>query len=254
MLTRLRHSRPVGLARYHLYRDVLLARPRRHACNICGWRGRRFLTHFDRFVLCPQCGSQVRHRLIAAVLQDEAIGGRVRIAGARVLHISPEYCLGLILRPGARQYVRADWATSDCDVRQDITRMPFGDGAFDTLVVSDTLEHVEDDRRALDECRRVLVTGGTAIVTVPQSEDAHDTFEDPALTTAEERTLHYGQFDHVRNYGADFAERLSAAGFSAACVAASDFSGAMVTRHVLRPPVPAPWGGNNRRIYVAERR
>ena len=175
MLTRLQHSRAVSLARYHLYRDVLLAWPRRHSCNICGWRGRRFLTYLHRFVLCPQCGSQIRHRLIAAALRWHAIRGRTRLDEARVLHVSPEYCLGLILRPRARRYVRADWLTADCDVRQDVTRMPFRDGAFDTLVMCDTLEHIADDRRAMDECRRVLVPGGMAIVTVPQSDDRYDT-------------------------------------------------------------------------------
>jgi SAM-dependent methyltransferase len=254
MLTRLRHSRPVGLGRYHLYRDVVLAWPRRHSCNICGWRGRRFLTYLHRFVLCPQCGSQVRHRLVAAALQEDSLGGRARIAAARVLHISPEYCLGLVFSPGARQYVRADWAAGGCDVRQDVTRMPFRDGAFDTLVVCDTLEHVADDRRAIDECRRVLVPGGMAIVTVPQSDVLHETREEPL--TPDEAAVRYGQPDHVRNYGADFGERLSAAGFAITCVSASDFSPAMVTRHVLRPPVPLhePWGWNDRRIYFAERR
>ena len=254
MLARLRRSRPVGVVRYHLYRDVLLARPRRHSCNICGWRGRRFLTYRHRFVMCPQCGSRIRHRLIAAAMQEDSPAPRVRIEGARILHISPEYCLGLIFGPRARQYVRADWATGDCDVRQDITRMPFRDGAFDTLVVSDTLEHVVDDRRALDECRRVLVPAGIAIITVPQSDDLHDTLED--RMTPEEAEVHYGQSDHVRNYGADFAERVSAAGFAVTCVQASDLPPAVVTRHVLQPPVPLrePWGWNRRRIYFAERR
>jgi SAM-dependent methyltransferase len=254
MLSRLRHSRPVGLARYHLYRRVLLSWPRRHSCNICGWKGRRFLTYLHRSVLCPQCGSQVRHRLIAAALQEDSLAPRVRIDGARVLHISPEYCLSLILGPRARQYVRADWATSACDVRQDITRLPFRDGVFDTLVVCDTLEHVAEDRRALDECRRVLVPGGIAIITVPQSDDLHDTREDPL--TPEEAAVHYGQPDHVRNYGADFGERLSAAGFAVTCVDASDLPPALVTRHVLHPPVPRreSWGWNRRRIYFAERR
>src|SRR5260370_13467598 len=160
MLHRLRHSRAIGWARYHLYRDALLAFPRRHACNICGWRGRRFLTYLHPFVLCPKCGSQIRHRLIAAALGAHPAGTRAAIAGARVLHISPEYCLGLLLRPQARRYVRADWTSADCDVRQEITRMPFRDEAFDTLVNCATLEHVADDRRALEECRRVLVPGG----------------------------------------------------------------------------------------------
>lgn len=256
MLTRLRHSRPVGLARYHLYRDVLLAWPRRHACNICGWRGRRFLTYLHPFVLCPQCGSQIRHRLIAAALQNHPTGARARIDRARVLHISPEYCLGLVVRPRARHYVRADWLTADCDVRQDIVHMPFRDGVFDTLVVCDTLEHIADDRGAIDECRRVLAPGGTAIITVPQSDDRYETYEDRAVATDHARTVHYGQPDHLRNYGADFGDRLSAAGFAVTCVGASDFSAAMVTRHVLRPPVPlhASWGWNNRRVYFAERR
>lgn len=256
MFTTIRHSRFVGLARYHFYRDVLLAWPRRHSCNICGWRGRRFLSYLHRFVLCPQCGSQIRHRLIAAALQHHSVGERTRIEGARVLHISPEYCLGLVLRPRARQYVRADWLTADCHVRQDITRLPFPGGVFDAVVVSDTLEHIVDDRRAIDECRRVLVPGGMLIATVPQSDHLHETYEDPAVATDDARTIHYGQPDHVRNYGADFADRLAAAGFTVTCVDASDFAADMVARHVLRPPVPlnASWGWNNRRVYFAERR
>ena len=60
----------------------------------------------------------------------------------------------------------------------------------------------------------------------------------------------------MRNYGADFGERLAAAGFTVTCVDASDFAAEMVTQHVLRPPVPlnASWGWNNRRVYFAERR
>jgi SAM-dependent methyltransferase len=204
-------------------------------------------------VLCPQCGSQIRHRLISAALQEHDTGRRVRVAGARVLHISPEYCLGLVLRPRAQKYVRADWGTLNCDVRQDLTRMPFRDGVFDTVVVCDTLEHIVDDRGALDECRRVLVPGGVAVITVPQSDHLHATREDPL--TPEEATAEYGQPDHVRNYGADFGDRLAAAGFAVTSLDASDFSDAMVTRHVLRPPVPlqAPWGWNQRRVYFGQR-
>jgi SAM-dependent methyltransferase len=254
MLTRLRHSRAVGLARYHLYRDLLLAWPRRHSCNICRWRGRRFLTYLHRFVLCPHCGSQIRHRLIAAALQRHPAGLRIRLKGARVLHVSPEFCLGLVFRPQARQYVRADWVPGACDVRQDIIRIPFRDGVFDAVVVCDTLEHIADDRRALQECRRVLAPGGVAILTVPQSDEGHDTDEDPSIVSEADRTRRYGQPDHVRNYGADFGDRIAAAGFRVTLVDAAVFDSAFVREHVLRPPVPlhAPWGWNNRRIYFAE--
>jgi SAM-dependent methyltransferase len=247
MLTRLRHSRPVGLLRYHLYRDLLLVWPRRHRCNICNWRGRRFLTYHHPFVLCPQCGSSVRHRLIAAALQRHPLEGML-------LHVSPEYCLGLVLRPRARRYVRADWAADACDVKQDVTRMPFRDASFDAVVACDTLEHVVDDRRALTECRRVLKPGGVAILTVPQFDGSEATLEDPAVTTDAQRRTRYGQADHVRIYGADFAERIAAAGFRVSCIDAGAFDASAIDEHVLRPPVPvrAPWGGNNRRIYFAE--
>ena len=131
--------------------------------------------------------------------------------------------------------------------------MPFRDGVFDTVVVCDTLEHVVDDRGALGECRRVLVPGGVVVATVPQSDHLYDTREGPR--TPDEATAEYGQGDHVRNYGADFGDRLAAAGFAVTCLDASSFSPAMVTRHVLRPPVPlqAAWGWNERRIYFGER-
>jgi SAM-dependent methyltransferase len=253
-LARLRHSRAIGLVRYHVYRDVLLAYPRRHSCNICGWRGRRFLTFVWRNVLCPKCGSQIRHRLLAAALAHHAVGQRTPASGARILHISPEYCLGLVFRPRARQYVRADWATDDCDVRQDITRMPFASGIFDVVLACDTLEHIVDDRAALAECRRVLRPGGVAILTVPQS-DENATYEDRTITTEALRIQEFGQHDHVRNYGTDFGQRVADAGFQVTWIDASSFDPALVVRHVLRPPVPLrlKHGWNNRRVYFAER-
>lgn len=255
LLRKIRHSRPVGIARYHFYRDVLLAWPRRRSCNICGWAGRRFLSYDRyRFVLCPQCGSLDRHRLIAALFQHDA--RFVRDAGVDrcVLHVSPEYCLRLLLEGRARGYVRADWATDDCDVRQDMTRMAFQSGVFDTIVCCDTLEHIHDDAAALAECHRLLKPGGVAILTVPQS-DEYATREDPSIRTDDERRRVFGQHDHVRNYGADFADRIAAAGFRLTCVEAGSFDPALVAAHVLAPPIAlhVPWGWNRRRIYVAER-
>lgn len=49
----------------------------------------------------------------------------------------------------------------------DVTRLPFEDGAFDRIIASEVLEHVPDDRAALDELRRILAPGGRLAVTVP---------------------------------------------------------------------------------------
>ncbi len=256
LLQRLRVSPPVNTLRYHAYRDVLLAYPKRHACNICGWRGRHFLTYLHRRVLCPQCGSQVRHRLIAAALGAAGAQASLPLRGSRVLHLSPEYCLSLLFRPAAAAYVRADYATTDCDIRLDMTNMSaVPDGSFDIVIACDVLEHVPDDRAAMREVGRVLRPGGTAILTVPQFDDERPTLEEATVRTGVERERLYGQSDHVRNYGADFADRLSAAGLRPQRVDATSFRREVVDRHVLAPRVPiaASYGWNNRRVYFARK-
>ncbi|MCM0083078.1 class I SAM-dependent methyltransferase [Geomonas sp. Red32] len=49
----------------------------------------------------------------------------------------------------------------------DATRLPFPDGFFDLVCAFDLLEHLEDDREALKELRRVLSFGGVLLVSVP---------------------------------------------------------------------------------------
>jgi SAM-dependent methyltransferase len=46
-------------------------------------------------------------------------------------------------------------------------KLPFADASFDSVSLLDVLEHVADQRALLAEVRRVLVGGGTLIVTVP---------------------------------------------------------------------------------------
>ena len=51
--------------------------------------------------------------------------------------------------------------------------IPFPDSMFDGIVCTEVLEHVLDYRRLVDEMRRVLKTGGQAIVTIPWSARYH---------------------------------------------------------------------------------
>ncbi len=46
-------------------------------------------------------------------------------------------------------------------------RLPFADGAFDSVSMLDVLEHTRDDHAALAEVRRVLRPGGLLVLTVP---------------------------------------------------------------------------------------
>lgn len=45
--------------------------------------------------------------------------------------------------------------------------LPFGDQTFDALISSDTIEHVQDVRKVLGECKRVLKEKGTAFIVFP---------------------------------------------------------------------------------------
>lgn len=49
----------------------------------------------------------------------------------------------------------------------DVCDMPFPDSSFDLVLATDIIEHVDDDRRALEEIRRVLKPGAPVIITVP---------------------------------------------------------------------------------------
>ncbi|RVT84231.1 class I SAM-dependent methyltransferase [Rhodobacteraceae bacterium CCMM004] len=49
----------------------------------------------------------------------------------------------------------------------DICAMPFADGAFDLVLATDVIEHVDDDAAALAEIARVTRPGGAALITVP---------------------------------------------------------------------------------------
>jgi ubiquinone/menaquinone biosynthesis C-methylase UbiE len=52
-------------------------------------------------------------------------------------------------------------------VGADVRRLPFRDAAFDLLICSQVIEHIEYDRRIFAEFRRLLAPGGILIVGTP---------------------------------------------------------------------------------------
>ena len=81
-------------------------------------------------------------------------------------------------RPDARlrDYLRHLLEDASAEVRhEDITRLSFDDRTFDAVASFEVLEHVPDYPLALSELRRVLVPGGTLIVSVPFLPHAADT-------------------------------------------------------------------------------
>lgn len=112
------------------------------------------------------------------------------------------------------EYITADIESPLAKVKMDIHDIPFEANSFDVVFCNHVLEHVDDDLKALSEMKRVLRPGGWAILQVPFFYPLPKvTLEDPSITDPKEREKIFGQDDHVRLYGEDYAERLRSSGF-----------------------------------------
>lgn len=79
--------------------------------------------------------------------------------------------------------------------------MPFPDNHFGTVVISEVLEHLDDDvlNKTLGEIKRVLKAGGKIVGTVPSRENLQDQFAVcPKCGEAFHRWGHVQSFDKAR--------------------------------------------------------
>lgn len=87
--------------------------------------------------------------------------------------------------------------------------LPFDTGSLDVAIVSEVLEHVDDDVGALDELFRVIKPGGTLAVTVPSWFP-----EWVCWQLSDEYHAPFTEGGHVRIYTkAELVMRIEAAGF-----------------------------------------
>ena len=198
-------------------------------CNLCGYHGRKFLPGgvdspanrkiigggFRENVYCPSCYGTDKERLMYEVLKAySAFDGTKSI-----LHFAPEKRLRSWLE-GKEGYISGDIVKGRAMMELDIRSLPFPDRSFDLIICSHVLEHIVEDRQAMNELARVCE--GIAILQVPFNPD-DETFEDASITSEKERELAFGQKDHVRIYGNDYVDRLKKAGFKVEVQSAYDF-------------------------------
>ena len=215
-------------------------------CPVCGNRYRKFMPYgyvnSRENALCPHCLALERHRLMWLYLQNETDFFE---APARVLHIAPEYCfLKRFGRLPQLDYVTADLESPLAKVKMDVQRIPFPNGEFDVIFCNHILEHVDDDRQAMRELFRVMRPGGWGIMLSPVNPDRETTYEDPSITDPVQRELHFGQKDHLRDYGRDYGERLAEAGFD---VEEIDYI------RFLSPEAAALYGLRSEMIYLVRK-
>ena len=196
----------------------LLYTGRGRECPVCGCRKRKFLPYgyvtSRENALCPRCLALERHRLIWLWIERET---NLTDYPRKMLHIAPEVALmrkfKQIYASNSELYVTADLESPLATLHFDVQQIPLDDESFDILICNHLLEHVENDHKALKELFRVMRHGGWGIILSPMDESRETTFEDDSITDEAERTRIFGQYDHRRIYGRDYADRLRKAGF-----------------------------------------
>lgn len=182
-------------------------------CPICKWKGESFNSFGNpkrENCKCPNCGAKERHRYIYLYFKS-VLPKKKKI---KVLHIAPEKSISALFR----SYTNIAYLSIDINPeknnamqKEDITNMSFTENSFDLIYCSHVLEHVKDEKKALNEIYRVLKENGIAILQVPVFP-YKETVEDKGFNN-EEKIRILGQIDHVRAYGQDYSSRLNTAGF-----------------------------------------
>lgn len=198
-------------------------------CPVCGKSFRKFLSYgadivHRENVLCPNDLTLERHRLMWLYLKDHSDFFTVK--DLKVLHIAPEQCFHSLYKKQANlDYLTADLESPIADMHFDLHDIPLEDNRFDVVFCNHVMEHVEDPIRCMQELLRVMKPGGWAIMQVPQDWSREETYEDPSITSPEEREKHFWQKDHVRLFGRDYPEWLKKAGFEVKEFVASEVYG-----------------------------
>jgi SAM-dependent methyltransferase len=181
-------------------------------CPVCQSHYSKFLP-YGRIAranaLCPNCLALERHRLMWLYLQERTGFFTEKL---KVLHIAPEHCFidRFEVLPNL-EYITGDIESPLAKVKMDVHKIPFPDNTFDVVFCNHVLEHVEDDLKACAEFNRVLKPTGWGILQSPVYK-LEQTLEDNSITDPSERERLFGQRDHVRKFGLDYAERLTKSG------------------------------------------
>lgn len=210
--------RPLLIRLSYVFKRVapILYKGDKVACPVCEHSYRKFLSygssvaHRDN-VLCPYDLTLERHRLMWLYLKQETDFFERPID---LLHIAPEQCFhGLFKKQKNLNYLTGDLNSPIADMHFDIHSIPLEDNRFDVVFCNHVMEHVEDANQSLRELFRVMKPGGWGIMQVPQDFSRAETYEDPSITSPEDREKHYWQKDHVRLFGRDYPDWLRRAGF-----------------------------------------
>jgi SAM-dependent methyltransferase len=190
--------------------------------------------------ICPVCKSSYRQRSLLKIVETIRID---EIKPKTILHVAPEESLFSYIRKNINpeKYVLCDinpqrYPSIPNVVKIDITKTDFPDGSFDLILCNHVLEHIPNDRIAMCEIFRILAPNGLAFLQVPISLKLTNTYENPSIITDEQRLNAFGQKDHVRIYGLDYASKLKEIGFNVTFFSLKDKLSAAIINEIKANP------------------
>ena len=189
--------------------------------------------------LCPNCGSLERHRLHWSYMENKTNLFSGNAKKVKLLHVAPELIFyNKFISNNQIEYfpcAKLDEGYEDTyppkTVNVDITDIEFADNEFDVIYCSHVLEHVIDDKKAMQELLRVLKPDGWAMLQVPIDNKRLHTYENFSIIDPYEREKVFGQKDHVRVYGRDYKNRLEDVGFK---VKVNDYINTFTEEEIMR--------------------
>jgi SAM-dependent methyltransferase len=168
----------------------------KYICPICNYKG-SFMDKNNRHrAKCPKCGELERARMAMLVVNE--IYDDHKASQTDVLHISPENFLRKIFKKKYKSYISSDLYRKDVDHQFDIEEIPYPDNSFDLVFASHVLEYVKNDKKAINEIKRVLRPGGLAFLPVPMLHDKTIDFEERPLNKRIIRETGVDYFDRYR--------------------------------------------------------
>lgn len=217
------------LRRYFLYYFQSFSNLKFSKNYLCPINDKKYRTFIKdgNLLLSLGFGARERHRFIWHYIQSET--NLFKQNGISLLHISPEFCFYEKLRQNKNiQYFPVDKFEPGYDYMSltknfDLLDKNLESEKYDFIICNHVLEHITDDKTAIENLFKILKKSGTGILSVPILSNNLPTFEDDSIISPKERKKHFGQWDHVRYYGTDIHKRFEKAGFEVKTVNAIEY-------------------------------
>lgn len=184
---------------------------------------------------CPVCGASDRDRL-SAIYLTQVFKNIDKTKQYKFVDFAPASSLSKFIK--SHKYIKyrsADLFMEGVDDKVDLMDMKiYQDDSIDMFICSHILEHVDNDRKAMNELYRILKVGGCGIVMIPILLNLNEDYEDTTIISESDRWKYFGQNDHVRIYSKNgFVNKLEEAGFQVNQFGISYFGKEVFEKHAI---------------------